>query len=193
MAENESGKPGGNIPLEAFDSSCLCHFSVWLRNNDMPKEPLFTYGDQLRRKAGGPVLTVQDITATAYHFDNGTFALIDDQDCYQLVGKASGFFRVARTLDGLPLADYLHHGYETRDEFRTALRRLTDRWGGRIGEYVSERNKFLLLRFPDTPGGVPDEAWLPLYMLTPCERSPYAGKPERDPDEEELNRAFGFD
>lgn len=156
-------------------------------------KPNFTYGDRLRRTAHGPVLTIKDITATAYHFDDGTFALIEDQECYRLVEKASGYFQVATSLSGLPLGDYLHNGYETRDEFRTALRRLLDRWAGRIGQNVGEHNKFLLLRFPDTPGGVPDEAWLPLYMLTPCPVPPIANQIQRDPDEEELDRAFGFD
>lgn len=155
--------------------------------------PKFTYGDRLRRSANGPVLTVKDITATAYHFSDGTFALIEDQDCYTIVEKASGFFRVCSSLEGLPIDDYLHHGYENRADFRDALRRLLDYWGGRIGERKDERNKFLLLSFPDTPGGKPDEAWLPLYMLTPCEPSPFAKKPERDPMEEELDKAFGFD
>ncbi len=153
----------------------------------------YTYGDRLRRATGGPVLTVCDITAAAYHFDDGTFALIDDQDCYRLVEKASGFFRVAGTVDGLPIDRYLYHGYETRDDFATALRRLLDRWGGRIGRHDGERNGFLLLSFPDTPGGIPDEAWLPLYMLTPCDVPPFAIVPHKDPDEEQLNRAFGFD
>ena len=155
--------------------------------------PLFTYGDQLRRAAGGPVLTVQDITPSAYHFSDGTFALIDDQDCYRLVKKASGYFRVASSLSGLPIDQHLQNGYETREEFVAALRRLLERWAGRIGERADERNKFLLLRFPDTPGGLPDEAWIPLYMLTPCEPSPYANKPKREPFEEELDRAFGFE
>lgn len=153
----------------------------------------FTYGDRLRRSAHSRVLTIKDITAVAYHFDDGTFALIEDQDCYMLVEKASGFFRVCSTLDGLPIDDYLYHGYEQRSDFRDALLRLLDYWGGRIGERKDERNKFLLLSFPDTPGGMPDQAWLPLYMLTPCEPSPYARKPERDPIEQELDEAFGFD
>jgi hypothetical protein len=155
--------------------------------------PKFTYGDRLRRSTHGTVLTVKDITATAYHFTDGTFALIADQDCYTLVERASGYFRVADSLDGLPLADYLHHGYENREDFRDALRRLLDYWGGRIGERRDEHNKFLLLSFPDTPGGVPDQAWLPLYMLTPCEPSPYAGKPQREAAKQDLDRAFGFD
>lgn len=152
--------------------------------------PLFTYGDRLRRTANGPVLTVRDITPTAYHFADGTFALIDDQDCYVLVEKASGYFRVCTSLEELPLADFLHHGYETRQDFADALRRLLDYWGGRIGERKDERNKFLLLSFPDTPGGVPDEAWLPLYMLTPCEPSPYTGVQGKGSDENEIDSAF---
>ena len=155
--------------------------------------PKFTYGDRLRRTASGPVLTVKDITPSAYHFDDGTFALIEDQDCYTLVEKASGYFRVCTSLDGLPIDDYLHNGYENRADFRDALRRLLDRWGGRIGQRKDEHNKFLLLSFPDTPGGKPDEAWLPLYMLTPCAPSPYAATKERDPLERELDEAFGFD
>ena len=153
----------------------------------------FTYGDQVRRTAHGPVLTIKDIDATAYHFHDGTFALIDDQDCYTLVHKASGYFRVAKSLDELPLSDHLHHGYETREEFRYALRRLVERWGGRIGQQRDEKNKFLLLAFPDTPGGKPDEAWLPLYMLTPCDQPSWAVKREKNPLEQELDEAYGFD
>ena len=156
-------------------------------------EPRFTYGDRLRRATGGPVLTVRDITATAYHFDDDTFALVDDQDCYRLVEKSSGYFQIAKTIDGLPLDNYLYHGYETRGDFTAALRRLLERWGGRIGRYAGGRNGFLLLRFPDTPGGVPDEAWMPIYMLTPCAVPPFAATTKPDPDEEELDRAFRFD
>lgn len=155
--------------------------------------PRYTYGDRIKKNTGGPVRTVSDITANAYHFSDGTFALVDDQDCYRIVEKASGFFRVATSVNGLPLNDYLQHGYETREEFVYALRRLIERWSGRIGERIDERNKFLLLRFPDTPGGIPDEAWLPLYMLTPCGPSPYAKKRKPTPEEIELNEAFGFD
>ena len=156
-------------------------------------KPFFTYGDKIRRLTGGPVLTIQDITPTAYHFDNGTFALIEDQECYRLVEKSSGYFHVATSIDGLPVDDYLSHGYETRETFVNALRRLLDRWAGRVGENTGERNGFLLLRFPDTPGGIPDEAWLPLYMLTPCEAPAIVKEQEKDPFEEELDRAFGFD
>lgn len=151
--------------------------------------PSFTYGDKVRRKSGGPVMTVSDIGPTAYYFEDGTFALIDDQDCYTLVQKASGFFLVGSSMDGLPLGDHLDHGYEERQDFVAALRRLIERWGGRIGERVGERNKFLQLRFHDTPGGRPDEVWLPLYMLKPVDKPRY----QEDERDEELDLVFGFD
>ena len=153
----------------------------------------FTYGDRLQRKGGGPIRTVQDIGSNAYYFADGGFALIEDQDCYTLVEKATGFFRVCTSLDGLPVNDHLSHGYEDRQDFILALRRLIDYWGGRVGERAGERNKFLLLRFHDTPGGRPDKAWLPLYMLSPCPVPDYMKEEEEDPIEEELDRAFGFD
>lgn len=157
------------------------------------RKPIFTYGDQVRRKMAGAVKTVLDVGPTAYHFSDGTFALIEDQDCYAIVRKASGFFLVCSSLDGLPVDDHLANGYEERRDFVVALRRLLSNWGGRVGERVDERNKFLLLRFHDTPGGRPDETWLPLYMLTPVDKPDYMQADERDPVEEELDRAFGFD
>ena len=156
-------------------------------------KPLFTYGDRIRRKNGGPVKTVKDVGASAYYFYDGTFALIEDQDCYEIEEKASGYFEVCDSLDGLPIDDHLSHGYELREDFQDALRRLIRLWGGRVGERVGDRNKFLLLRFHDTPGGIPDKAWLPLYMLKPVDIPDYMIEEERDEMEEELDRAFGFD
>lgn len=89
-----------------------------------------------------------------------------------------------------PLRDYLWHGYESRRDFYDSLRRLYDRWRGRIGERVGERHGFLLLRFHDTPGGVPDEDWLPRYLLEPCQ-PPEPDAPEHQ--DAELDAAFGFD
>lgn len=156
---------------------------------------LFTYGDRIRRKAGGTVHAVADVVSGTYHFTDGTFALVADQDCYDLVEKASGFFRVSARASAGILDDHLHHGYEDRSVFAAAIARLTERWGGRVGQSVGERNRFLLLRFHDTPGGLPDEAWLPLFLLTPCPAPPYA--PGRDPApsesiRDELDEAFGF-
>ena len=159
----------------------------------MASKALYTYGDKLRRKSGGKTRTVKDVSDTVYYFDDGGFALIDDQECYMLVKKSSGFFQVGTALDGLPVRDHLSHGYEDRRSFEDALKRLINYWGGRVGERVGERNKFLLLRFHDTPGGRPDEAWLPLYMLTPVDKPDYLEEEECDETEKELNRIFGFD
>lgn len=155
--------------------------------------PLFTYGDKIRRKNGGTVLIVKDIGDNTYHFTDGTFAIIDDQDCYILVEKASGYFRVATTLDDAPLRDYLDNGYETRNDFSNALLRLLDRWAGRTGERIGERSKFLHLRFHDTPGGKPDEAWLPIYLLSSVPMPDNLRTYPKDAMEEELDRAFGFE
>jgi len=106
------------------------------------------------------------------------------------------FYRVLPGIEQAPLRDYLMHGYESELDFRHALRQLVNRWKRRVGECVGERNGFLLLRFHDTPGGRPDEAWLPKYLLQSAERPGYAaaeGPGSSDETEEELDRAFGFD
>lgn len=105
------------------------------------------------------------------------------------------FYLVKDTLAGAPLSDHLLHGYADRWDFRKALKNIIVRWGGRIGECVGERHGFLLLRFHDTPGGQPDEEWLPRFMLQPTEMPDYVREAEREPDpfELELDEAFGFD
>lgn len=106
------------------------------------------------------------------------------------------FFEVAHNLQRAPLCDYLQHGYETRDLFEAALEKLVQRWHDRIGEQIDKRNDFLRLRFHDTPGGLPDEAWLPRYLLTSTEMPDYLVEPEKteyDELEEELDRIFAFD
>lgn len=103
------------------------------------------------------------------------------------------FYRVLTRIDRAPLRDFLLHGYETRRDFEQALRRLVSRWRGRTGERIDERHGFLLLRFHDTPGGKPDEAWLPHYLLEQV--------PEYNPTEpgssdvyaSELDSAYEFD
>ena len=63
-----------------------------------------------------------------------------------------------------------------------------------VGESVGERNGFLRLRFHDTPGGLPDEAWIPRYLLLKADMPGHLVETvERDETEEELDRIFGFD
>jgi len=157
-------------------------------------KPKFTYGDRVRRKVGGPVETVSDIGSTTYYFESGRFALLDDEDCYMLVEKASGYFRVDNDLSRAPIDRYTEHGYETRKEFCEALTHLVDWYGDRIGERRADRNGFLQLRFADMPGNFKEDKWIPLYLLHPCPMPDYLKPPPPpDPIEEELDRAFGFD
>ena len=102
------------------------------------------------------------------------------------------FWLVTGSIDKAPLNDYLWHGYEEKADFRRALRRLADLWRGRVGECVAERNGFLRLRFHDTPGGLPDEEWIPRWLLEPSEMPDYLNVPEPDPIERELDEAFGY-
>ena len=158
--------------------------------------PVFAYGDRLRHKKTGREVTVRYIYGGAYHFTDGTFALIADQDCYEVAEKASGFFLVASGLRGAPLDDHLEHGYEDRQSFEDALVKLLHLWRGRIGENIANRNGFLLLRFRDIPGGGHEDAWLPEYLLKPCPPPDYAIRRDPTPEEliiAELDKAFGFD
>lgn len=101
------------------------------------------------------------------------------------------YYRVITDLFHTPLPDPMLHGYATRQMFYIALKKVVKKWRGRVGECIGERHDFLLLRFHDTPGGKPEEAWLPKYLLNEEE-----GQVQDDmPDEtiEALNRAFGFD
>ena len=165
-----------------------------MKNEEFSAAPRFTYGDIIRRRSDGRLLTVERIGTDGYHFRGGGYALIADQDCYELVEKASGYFRVAETIDGAPLADHTTHGYEDRNDFRDALRAIVNRWGGRIGEKLQERNGFLQLHFADMPGKVTEDIWLPLYLLTPCPMPDYLIPPSPpDPIEQELDRIFGFE
>lgn len=106
------------------------------------------------------------------------------------------FYKVTRREEDAPLRDHLLHGYEEREYFERAVRGLVRQWRDRVGEAVGERNGFLLLRFHDTPGGLPDEAWLPRYLLKSVPVPDYMKV--REPTEEdrikaELDEAFGFD
>jgi hypothetical protein len=106
------------------------------------------------------------------------------------------YYTVVTTIGNALLRDHLRHGYEFEEDFRHALRNLVNRWRGRVGECVEERNGFRRLRFHDTPGGRPDEEWLPAYLLQEVTDPPYTAKPAATPQDEleqELDRAFGFD
>ncbi len=113
-------------------------------------KPKFTYGDRVRRKVGGPVETVSDIGSTTYYFESGRFALLDDEDCYVLVEKASGYFRVDNDLSRAPIDRYTEHGYETRKEFCEALSIRVPSCGACLSNMAV------------TPGGnvVPCQSWL---------------------------------
>lgn len=104
------------------------------------------------------------------------------------------FFVVLPDIGRAPVRDHLLHGYETRRDFEDALWRLVNLWKGRVGECVEERHGFLRLRFHDTPGGKPDEEWLPMYLLDPAEMPEYMKSGGEPSDEEKaLDEAFGFD
>ena len=102
------------------------------------------------------------------------------------------YFTVLSDTGNVPLSDHLRHGYECRQDFARAVRQLSSKWKGRVGECIGERHDFLLLRFHDTPGGLPDEEWIPRYLLRQTEPP----EPEEEgPDEVEkaIDEAFGFD
>ena len=106
------------------------------------------------------------------------------------------YYVVVSTLRNAPLRDHLHHGYEYEEDFRHALRTIINRWRGRVGECIDEQKGFLQLRFHDTPGGRPDEAMLPYYLLQETTIPPYVphyGEHQPDSLEQELDRAFGFE
>ena len=107
--------------------------------------------------------------------------------------KIASYYRVLPDLRNAPVNQYLMHGFETKHDYLSALKKLVERWKDRVGEVVGERNDFLLLRFHDTPGGKPDEAWLPIYLLEKSEPPAYLHSEKPDPTDRKLNDAFGFD
>lgn len=110
------------------------------------------------------------------------------------MGHIGNYYTITTSMRGVPLKEHLLHGYEYEDDFRRAVRMLMERWKGRIGECVGEKNGFLLLRFHDTPGGVPDEARLPRYILEECDAPSYASEDdEEDEIARQIDEAFGFD
>ena len=97
------------------------------------------------------------------------------------------FYWVSGDVNRAPLRDYCKHGYESQREFRAAVCELIRRWKWREGECIEKRMfhgidgvsidnslTLLRLRFHDTPGCRPDEAWIPLYLADPVPTPPYA-------------------
>ena len=113
------------------------------------------------------------------------------------MGNDRKFYLVASKVDNALLQEHLWYGYESRQDFHDALYDIVTLWKDRIGECIDERHKgdFLRLRFHDTPGGKPDEAWLPRLILQPVPIPDYVKEmeAEKDPFERDLDEAFGFD
>ena len=109
-----------------------------------------------------------------------------------IVMEESKYYQVAADMKGVPVNDYLMHGYEDKWVFYDAVQKLLRRWKSRIGECIGERNGFLRLRFHDTPGDMPDEEWLPRYLLTPT-LPPDPPQEETTTEKAELEEAFEFD
>ena len=109
------------------------------------------------------------------------------------VNSERRFYRVIKDLWHLRLPNPLERGFESELSMRKALRRIVDDWGGRTGEEISRKHDQVRLCFWDTPGGRPDEAWIPDYMLEPAEMPEYCKPVERDEFVEELDIALGFD
>jgi hypothetical protein len=103
----------------------------------------------------------------------------------------SNYYKMVNSLYDITVPDHLEYGYEFRRDFRHALWMLIDRWRGRTGECIGEKNGFRLLRFHDTPGGKPDEAWLPCCLLESADPPP--ADEHADEQAEEIMRAFGID
>lgn len=107
------------------------------------------------------------------------------------------FYCVTGDINSVPLDDYFDHGYDSRKDFLKAINELVKHWGGREGESIEEfcppkvdgqnvdqRHRMIHLRFHDTPGGCPDEAWLPYYLLSPIPTPKYVRWHNRTSEEE---------
>ena len=108
------------------------------------------------------------------------------------------FYRVSGDVSRAPLRDYCKHGYESQREFRAAVCELIRRWKWREGECIEKRMfhgidgvsvdnslTLLRLRFHDTPGCRPDEAWIPLYLADPVP-TPFYAQPRKLTRNEQL-------
>lgn len=97
------------------------------------------------------------------------------------------FFRVCGDIRRVPLDDYYKYGCLSRREFYESTCCVIYKWGNREGECVEkclyhgenfdtfdDRLTLLRLRFHDTPGCLPDEAWIPQYLADPIPIPEYA-------------------
>lgn len=115
------------------------------------------------------------------------------------------FFRVSGDNSRVPIGDYFKHGYESLCEFREAANALINRWRNREGECVEKRLyrdtgtddiddhlTILRLRFHDTPGCRPDEAWIPNYLAVPIPVPEYAKWQMLTPYEQMMKELMDF-
>lgn len=103
------------------------------------------------------------------------------------------YYRVTTDLYHLKLPSPMDYGYESESDFREAVNKLARFWYDRMGYSVDDRNGFLRIRFTDTPGGMPDEAWMPKFLLIPIPPPPAEEKEEEDEMIRELDDILGFD
>lgn len=115
------------------------------------------------------------------------------------------FFRVSGDKGRVPLDDYFKHGYESIREFSEAADALIDRWHDREGECIEKRQfhgwdaevfdgslTILRLRFHDTIGCRPDEAWIPCYLADPIPVPEYAKWQAMTPYEQTMEELVNF-
>ena len=94
-----------------------------------------------------------------------------------------------RVLSSPPIPHHHDFGYEELSDFYKAVKQLTQKYGGRVGECIATRHAFLLLRFEDAAGSQPVTAWIPGFMLEPS--PPPETHSETTPPEDPLGGVFG--
>lgn len=110
------------------------------------------------------------------------------------------FYRVVSDTSRVPFKDHLIHGFGDREAFREAVENIISQWHDRVGECIEERwfhgkegypvdenNCQCRIRFHDTPGCCPDEAWLPRYLLVPTRIPSYARWHDPTPEEQVID------
>lgn len=113
------------------------------------------------------------------------------------------FFRICGDRKRIPLNDYYKHGYESLREFSEATVALINRWRNREGECIEKRLfhgldtiddslTILRLRFHDTPGCRPDEAWIPSFLAVPIPIPEYTKWQTLTPYEQTMKELMDF-